>query len=63
MVTLATRYNTTRTVIGRHFSVDKVEFWGRLRRLEGGDTMRAALVCQAYADDRRDASYVRVSLF
>jgi len=60
IATLATRYNSTRAIIKRHFSAKEVEFWGKIRRLEGGDTMRAAAVCHANAEDRRDASYVRV---
>ena len=60
ITTLATRYNTTRAIVKRHFLVQEVEFWGKFRRLGGGDTMRAAAVCQSNAEDRRDASYVRV---
>jgi len=60
IATLTTRYNTTHTIIKRHFRVQEVEFWGKFRRLGGGDTMRAAAICQSNAEDRRDASYVRV---
>jgi hypothetical protein len=60
IATLCTRYNTRRTIISRHFAVQEVEFWGKFRRLGGGDTMRAAAVCQSNAEDRREATYVRV---
>ena len=60
---LVTRYNTTRAIINRHFSVQDLEVWGKIRRLEGGDTMRASAVCRANAEDRRDASYVRVRVW
>jgi hypothetical protein len=61
MAALVTRFNTTRTIMGRHFSIQEVEFWGRIRLLGGGDTIRAAAICQSDAEDRRDASYVWVS--
>ena len=61
LAALVTRFNTTRTIIGRLFSDEEVEFWGRVRLLGGGDTIRAAAVCQSNAEDRRDSSYVRVS--
>ena len=60
IASLVTRYDTTRTIIKRHFRAQELEIWGKFRRLEGGDTMRAAAVCRAEAEDRRDASYVRV---
>ncbi|KAJ2936589.1 hypothetical protein H1R20_g502, partial [Candolleomyces eurysporus] len=36
-----------------------VESWGRLRRLEGGDTMLASELVNIDSDDRRDATFVR----
>ena len=57
---LVTRYNTSRTIIKRHFTVQEMEVWGKIRQLGGGDTMRAVKVCRTEAEDRRDASYVRV---
>ncbi|KAF5319954.1 hypothetical protein D9611_011078 [Ephemerocybe angulata] len=36
-----------------------VEMWGRVKRLEGGDTMLASEVVTTNAEDRRNASYVR----
>ena len=48
------------TIVKCHFSAQEVEFWGKFHRLGGGDTMRAAAICHASAEDRRDVSYVRV---
>lgn len=39
-----------------------VEAWGKLCRLDGGDTMHASEVVQYEAEDWRDATYIRVSL-
>ena len=63
IVTLVTRYNTTRTIIKRHLNVNEIEIWGKIRRLEGGDTMRAVQVSRPNTEDNRDASYVRVRVF
>ncbi|KAF8955921.1 hypothetical protein BDZ97DRAFT_1854368 [Flammula alnicola] len=63
VATLATRYNTTRAIVKDHFSAQQVEFWGKFRRLGGGDTMRAAAIVQSNAEDRRDASHVRYELY
>jgi hypothetical protein len=60
VATLVTRYNTTRAIVKHHFSVQDVEIWGKFRRLGAGDTMRAVAVCRSDAEDRREASYVRV---
>ena len=60
IATLATYYNSTHAIIKCHFSAKEVEFWGKIRQLEGGDTMRAAAICHANAEDRRDTSYVQV---
>jgi len=38
----------------------KVEVWGKLRRTGGGDTMLASKVVTSNAEDRRDATWVRV---
>ena len=63
IATLVTRYNTTRTIIKRCLSVNDIEIWGKFRRLEGGDTMRAVEVSRSNTEDKRDASYVRVCYF
>lgn len=39
----------------------KVEVWGRLKRMGAGDTMLACEIVRANAEDRRDATFVRVS--
>ena len=59
---LATRYDTTMATIRRHFRADQVEEWGKVRRLNEGDTMNASSMFRP-AEDRRDATYVRVGYF
>ena len=39
----------------------EIESWGRLRRLEGGDTMLASETVKLESEDRRDATFVKVS--
>ena len=41
----------------------EIESWGRLCRLEGGDTMLASKIVRQEAEDRQNASFVRVSHF
>ena len=60
---LATRYDTTKTVVRMYFKVENVEQWSQVRRLGGGDVMTAASMLKTYANDRRDATFVRVSNF
>jgi hypothetical protein len=57
---LATRYSTTVTVIRKHLIVDQIEEWGKVRRTDGGDTMNTSSMATS-AEDRRDATFVRVS--
>lgn len=40
--------------------VENIEQWARVRRLEGGDDMNASSLA-SYSEDRRDATYIRVS--
>ncbi|RXW12674.1 hypothetical protein EST38_g13181 [Candolleomyces aberdarensis] len=40
-------------------STFSIESWGRLRRLEGGDTMLASQLVNMDSEDRRDATFVR----
>jgi hypothetical protein len=40
--------------------MENVEQWARVRRLEGGDDMNASRFA-SYSEDRRDATFVRVS--
>ncbi|KAF9470229.1 hypothetical protein BDN70DRAFT_821602, partial [Pholiota conissans] len=63
VATLATRYGKNPAIIKRHLSRDNIEFWGKLRRIDGGDLMRAADVGQVVAEDRRDATHVRYQLY
>ncbi|KAF5374458.1 hypothetical protein D9615_009129 [Tricholomella constricta] len=59
-VSLATRFNTTTRIIGKHLKPEIIEQWGKVRRLDG-DTMHASsLVKPKY--DNRDATFVRVPL-
>jgi hypothetical protein len=57
---LATRYSTTVAVIRKHVAVDQIEEWGKVRRIDGGDTMNASALMSS-TEDRRDATFVRVS--
>ncbi|KAF6747418.1 hypothetical protein DFP72DRAFT_821756 [Ephemerocybe angulata] len=41
----------------------KIEVWGRLRKLGGGDTMLASEMVQKTAEDKRDATFVRYELY
>jgi hypothetical protein len=56
---LATRYDTTVAVIQKHVAVDQIEEWGKVRRIDGGDTMNA-LALVSSVEDRRDATFVWV---
>jgi hypothetical protein len=57
---LATRYEIEKRVIELYTpGTLNIELFGRMRILEGGDTIRAAQLT-ATADDLRDATFVRV---
>ena len=56
---LATRYNVRKSVAKAHIP-HHIERWGKVRRIEGGDTMTAAHLGHAGLD-RRDATHIRVS--
>ena len=62
IVCLSTRYDKSVTIIRQHLKVDDIESWGKVQRLEGGDTMRASELTKNQ-DDGRDASYVRVRIY
>jgi hypothetical protein len=47
-------------VVRRYFSVDGVEQWGKICRLDGGDTMHASSWVTD-SEDRRDATFIQVS--
>jgi hypothetical protein len=59
---VATRYNKTVTVVRPHVIIDEIEEFGKVRRVDngGGDTMNT-LAFQTPAEDRRDATFIRVS--
>ena len=56
---LATRYNVTKAVAKQHIP-KQIYQWGKVRRIDGGDTMVAALIGW-HSSDRRDATHVRIS--
>jgi hypothetical protein len=58
---LATRYGTTKKVVRKYFKVKNLEQWRQVRRLGSGDVMTAASMVKTSANDRRDATFVRVS--
>ena len=53
---LATRYNVHKNVAKLHV-LHKIEQWGKVRWIDGGDTMVAALLGRSHLD-RRDASHI-----
>ncbi|KIJ60585.1 hypothetical protein HYDPIDRAFT_98351 [Hydnomerulius pinastri MD-312] len=55
---LTTTYNSTVTVIRAICASAKIEQWGKVRRLQGGDTVHASALVNA-REDTRDATYVR----
>lgn len=59
-VHLATRHNLNISSARQLVTSAKLELFGKVRRLEGGDTMCASSLV-AHANDRRDATFVRVS--
>ena len=58
-VALATCYGVHKAVAKCHVP-QHVDQWGKIRRIDGGDTMIAALLGRASLD-RRDATHIRVS--
>jgi hypothetical protein len=56
---LETRFDKSMKVVRRYFSVDCVEQWGKVWRLDG-DMMHAS-TWVTESEDRRDATFVRVS--
>lgn len=57
-----TRFQQPLNIVRRYFKMECVVQWGRVRRLEGGDDMYS-LALWTYAEDRRDATFVRVSFY
>ncbi len=60
VVALATRFETSPKTVSDHLRAGDIERWGKVRRLGGGDDMNASSLVPL-AEDRRDATYVRVS--
>lgn len=58
-ICLQTRYKKPANVIRRYLDVNEIESWGKVKILNGGDTINAPLLVKSQ-EDRRDASYVRV---
>ncbi|EKM49073.1 uncharacterized protein PHACADRAFT_179343 [Phanerochaete carnosa HHB-10118-sp] len=58
---LATRSNVTLSAAKPHVKSDRIELFGKVRRLEGGNIMCASESAASTGDDRRDAIYIRVS--
>ncbi|EKM52732.1 uncharacterized protein PHACADRAFT_101119 [Phanerochaete carnosa HHB-10118-sp] len=54
---LATRFNVTLSIAKRHVKADRIELFGKVRRLDGGDTMCASEMVST-SDDHRDATYI-----
>jgi hypothetical protein len=57
---LATRYDVSVSTVRPRLHKAGISTWGKVRCLDGGDTMHAS-VLMSMGEDRRDASYVRVS--
>ena len=57
MAALATRYNVSKAVAKQRREINQ---WGKVRRINGGDTMVAALIGR-HSLDRRDATHIQVS--
>lgn len=57
---LATRFDVPLSTVRPRLEKAKISTWGKVRCPDGGDTMHASTLV-AMGDDRRDASYVRVS--
>ncbi|KAH7904628.1 hypothetical protein BJ138DRAFT_1018871 [Hygrophoropsis aurantiaca] len=55
---LATRFDVQLATIRRYIKPDSIEQWGKVRRVDGGDTMVAAGLAKTQGDSR-DASFVR----
>ncbi|KIY61190.1 hypothetical protein CYLTODRAFT_433611 [Cylindrobasidium torrendii FP15055 ss-10] len=61
-VHLATRFGKPLSMILQVYDPQDVVQWGCVRRLEGGDDMKAAELTNLNAEDRRDATFVRYEL-
>lgn len=59
---LATRFDVSKPSMRKRLQKADVSLWAKVRHLDGGDTMHASTLVP-FGDDRRDATYVRVSNF
>ncbi|KDQ52461.1 hypothetical protein JAAARDRAFT_138848 [Jaapia argillacea MUCL 33604] len=59
---LVTAYSTTPAKIRPHLDAARIEQWGKVRRLFGGDVMHASSMT-AIGEDRRDASFIRYEAY
>jgi hypothetical protein len=61
-ICLSTRYNQPRLAkVKKHLLLENIEQWGKVRRLDGGDTMHASSAVKKLQDSR-DASFIRVCI-
>src|SRR5262245_27970138 len=60
-VCLATRFNLSVAQIRRHLEKARIKQYGKVKRLGGGDIMNASMLVPV-GEDRRDASFIRVSV-
>lgn len=61
---LALRYDVSIPVARKNYAKarDTATQWAAVRRLDGGDTMKASeMLSMASVEDRRDATFIRVS--
>ncbi|THU76673.1 hypothetical protein K435DRAFT_824523 [Dendrothele bispora CBS 962.96] len=61
VISFATRFDTTVANVRRHYQPDSVEQWSKVRRLGGGDDMKASSMDNT-AEDRRDATFIRYDM-
>jgi hypothetical protein len=59
---LRTRFNVSLANARKIITPARIREYGKVQRLEGGDTMYAASLVRTAGEDRRDATYVRVRL-
>ena len=57
---LATRYDVSVSTVQPRLHKAEISMWGKIRCLDGGDTMHASALMST-GEDCRDASHVRVS--
>ncbi|THU92539.1 hypothetical protein K435DRAFT_820462 [Dendrothele bispora CBS 962.96] len=58
IIHFATRFSVNQRIVKKYFDPTGITRWSVVRRLEGGDDMRAASLLP-FAEDRRDATFIR----